>query len=101
MLEPFFVRDAETLLFVHNHQTEILKFHILREQSMRADDNVHLTVLGFGQDFLLLFGGYKAAQHGDPYGEGRKSLFERFEVLKTQNSGWRQNCHLLSVTDGL
>ena len=40
LLQPFFVGHTEALLFVDDHQTEILKLHVLRKQPMRADDDV-------------------------------------------------------------
>ena len=45
LLEALFVRHAETLLFVDDHQTEILKLDVLRKQPVRADHDIHLAAL--------------------------------------------------------
>ena len=55
LLDAFFVPHAETLFFVHNQQSEIGKFQILRQQAVRADQNVDLPGLRLLQNFFLLF----------------------------------------------
>ena len=42
-LQAFFVRDAEALLFVDDQQAKIVKLHVLRQQAVRADDDVHFS----------------------------------------------------------
>ena len=43
LLDALLVRDAEPLLLVDDEQAEILEQHVLREQAMRADDDVDLA----------------------------------------------------------
>ena len=43
LLQAFFVRHAEALLFVHDQQAEVVKFHVLRKQPVRADHDVHFS----------------------------------------------------------
>ena len=37
------MRHAEALLFVHDQQAEVAELHVLREQPVRADDDVDLA----------------------------------------------------------
>ena len=48
LLDALFVPNAEALLFVDHQQTQILEFHVLRKNAMRADDDVDFA---FGQAF--------------------------------------------------
>ena len=41
--------DAETLLLVHNDQTQILKLDILGQQAMGADGDIDLALRQVGQ----------------------------------------------------
>src|SRR5687767_6605227 len=43
----------------------------------------------------------KPAQHLDANRKRGKAPLEGFEVLQDQNSSWRENCHLLSITQCL
>ena len=43
LLDPLLVRDAEPLLLVHDQQAEIAELHVLRQQPVRADDDVDLA----------------------------------------------------------
>jgi hypothetical protein len=38
-----FMLHAEALLFVDNHQAQVLEFHVLGEQTVRADGDVHFA----------------------------------------------------------
>ena len=43
LLDPLLVGDAEPLLFVDDQQPKIPELHVLRQQTMRADDDVDLA----------------------------------------------------------
>ena len=43
LLEMLLVGHAEALLFVDDHQPQIFELHILLEQAVRADDDIHLA----------------------------------------------------------
>ncbi len=45
-LQPFLVLDAETLLFIDDHQAEIFQLDVLREQPVRPDHEIDFA---FGQ----------------------------------------------------
>ena len=42
LLDLLLVRDAEPLLLVHDEQPEVAELHVLREQPVRADDDLDL-----------------------------------------------------------
>src|SRR5690348_2614942 len=95
LLEALFVRHTETLLFIHNEQTEVLKFYVFRKKPVSSDHDVHFSGFELGQNFLLFCGATKPAQHFDAHGKRRESLLESFEVLKCKNRGRREDRHLL------
>ena len=100
-LEALFVSDPETLFFVDNEQTEILKLNIFGEQAVGADDYIDFPGLQVGQDDSLLRGAAEAAEHLDARGESRETFFEGFEMLESKNRGGSENGDLLVFTDGL
>ena len=54
LLDLLLVRDAEALLLVHDQQAEIAELHVLRQQPVRADDDVDLAGGEVGERLLLL-----------------------------------------------
>ena len=66
-------RDAEALLFVDDDEAEIAELDVLREQAVRADDDVDLAVGDLLRDFLLLLSGAEAADHLDANRETPRS----------------------------
>ena len=73
LLQPFFVAHTETLFFIDHQQAEVLELQVLREQAMRADQDVDLSGLEFFQDQLLLLRRAEARDHLDVDGELRKA----------------------------
>ena len=43
LLDALLVRDAEALLLVDDEQAEVAELHVLRQQPMRADDDLDLA----------------------------------------------------------
>ena len=66
---------------------------------MGADQNVNFAGFDFLQNFFLLLGGAKAADHFDVDGKGGKALLESFVVLERKHCSRRQCCDLLVITD--
>src|SRR5450631_1113148 len=89
--------DSKTLLFIHDEKAEILEDYILREQPVRAANDVHFAVGDFLQSYLDFFGTSKAAEHFNTNGERRKPALERFEMLESQHRGGRKHSHLLAI----
>ena len=50
LLDPFLVRHAEPLLFVHDEQAQVAEADVLGEQPVRADQDVELAFSGGRQD---------------------------------------------------
>src|SRR5712672_677196 len=67
---------------------------------MGADDDVHFAGFEIGEDFFLLGGAAKAAEHFDARGESGKSFLESFKMLEGENGGGREDGDLLVVNDG-
>ena len=54
LLQPLLVLDAEPLLLVDDHQTQVLELDVLAEQPVRADDDVDGAVGEPVEDLLGL-----------------------------------------------
>ncbi len=65
LLDALLVRDAEALLLVDDEQAQVLEVHVLREQAVRADDDVDLAVLEADERLLLLLLGLEARERPD------------------------------------
>ncbi len=95
------MRHAETLLLIDDEQAEVTELHVLREQSMRPDNDLDLASLEI-LERLFLFGlRSEAADHVDAHREGGKSIPERLLMLKGQDGCGREDGDLLAVHDRL
>ena len=101
LLQPLLVAHAEALLLVDDHQPEVGELDVLREQAVRADQDVHLAALDLLDDLLLLLGGAEAADHLDVDRERGESPLEGLKVLEGQHRGGRQHRDLLAVAHRL
>ena len=63
LLEAFLVADAESLFFVHYGQAKILELHVLLQQPVRTDDDIHLPRFEPFNDLLLLLVSAEPAEH--------------------------------------
>ena len=85
---------AETVLFVHHGQTQILERHIFREQGVGADQDVDLAGrqlcqrLGTARAFLA------AGQACQPDAGGLRIRLQRGQMLAHQKLGRRHQCRL-------
>ena len=98
--QALFVSHAEALLFVDDEQAEILKLHVLREQAVRADDDVNFACFEFVEHFLLFFFRAEAAEHFDADGKCGEAAAESFVVLEGENGGGCEDGDLLRIGDG-
>ena len=48
LFQAFFVGYTEPLFFVDDQDAEVLKFYVLREKAMRADNDVHFSGFKIG-----------------------------------------------------
>jgi hypothetical protein len=80
-LQPLLVLHAEALLLVDDHQPQLGKAHVFREQPVRADHDVDGALLHVLEDPLLLGSRHEAREHRHLHRERRVALAERDEVL--------------------
>ena len=76
---------AKALLFVNDHQAQVLGVHIGREQAVRADEHVDRTLGKRLERALLLRRRAETAEHLDLEAKRGKALKERLVVLLGQN----------------
>ena len=100
-LDPLFVAHSKALLFVHHQKPEVRELHVLGEQAVRADQNIHLAGFGLLENFLLLPGSAEAADHFDGHRKRGEALLEGFEVLKSEDRRGRKHRDLFVIADRL
>ena len=86
-LDAFFVRDPKALLFVNDEQAKVLEVYILRENAVRADDNVNLALAQRQNGLVRLLASLKAGEptHDDPV--VLEARFEGAQMLLREHSG--------------
>ncbi len=75
------LRDAEALLLVEDDEPEVLRDDVAREDAVRPDEHVDLSLLEVREDALLVGAAAEARHHLDPHGEVAIPLAERVPVL--------------------
>ena len=96
LLDLLLVRDAEALLLVDDEQSEIAELHVLRQQAVRADDDLDLAG-GEVLERLLLFGlRAEPADHVDAHRERGEALAQRLRVLEGEHGRRREEGDLLA-----
>src|ERR1051325_10611961 len=93
------MRDSETLLFIYNQQSQIVKLNVLAEQTVRSDQNIDLPFAYVLQSLFHFCSRSKAAYHIDLHREHFKSFAERVVMLKCKNRGWSKHRHLFAIAD--
>ena len=73
LLDALLVRDAEALLLVDDQQAEIAELHVLRQQPMRADEDVEPAGGELLESLLDLLRRAEAADHVDAHRETPRS----------------------------
>ena len=98
--QPLLVFHAEALLLIHHHQAQILEGDVLRQQSVRADDQIHLANGKIRQHLILLRRALEAAQALHAERVGAETVAEGALVLLGQHRGGHQHRHLLASAAG-
>ena len=96
-LEQLLLRDAEALLLVEDHEAELLRDHVAREDAVRADEDVDLAGAEVGEDPLRVLRRDEARDHLDADREVAVALAERVEVLLGEDRRRREEQRLLAV----
>ena len=102
LLDPLLVRHAEALLLVDDEQAEVAERDVLRQQPVRADDDVELAggelrrAMAFCSCFVR-----KRLIMSIAHREAGEPLLERAQVLERQHGRRREERDLLAVHHGL
>lgn len=64
-----FRTHPEPLFFIDDQQSEIVEFYILRQQTVRTDQDIHLAASDILENLFLLEGRLEAGQYRDIYGK--------------------------------
>ncbi len=97
LLQPLLVLHPEALLLVHHEQPEVPELHVLLDEPVRADGDVHVAG-GDGRDGRLqLLRRAEAREHGDLHGKPGEAVREGLEVLLHEDRGRREQRHLLAA----
>ena len=100
VLELFFVLHAESLLFVDDDEAQVVRVHVARKQSMRADEHLHGPFLEPFERRLHFCRRTEARKYLDGYAEFIETVFERLVVLLRQNGRRAEHHDLLVVLRG-
>ena len=95
------MRHAEPLLLVDDQQAEIAELDVLRQQAVRADDDVDLAGGQIGERSFCSALRPEAADHLDAHRKAREALLQRLLVLKREHGRRREERDLLAVHDRL
>ncbi len=93
--------DAETMLFIDNHQQQMLKLHLILKHGMRTHDHFDLTAT---DSFQLSFAGFTFDFAGQPAGfdaERSQPVAEIVGMLFRQQFGRCHQHHLSAMGDHL
>ena len=97
LFHPLLVGDAEPVLLVDDHQAKVLERDVLRQEPVRADDDVDGAVLQPLDDLLLLLRRAEAREQLDLGRERREALGKRRPVLLGQHRRRHQHRDLQAV----
>ncbi len=95
--DQLLLRDAEALLLVEDHETEILRDHVAAEHAVGADQHVDLALGEVLQHLLRLGRRAEARDHLDTDREVAVAVAERVPVLLGQDRRRAEEEHLLAV----
>ena len=92
---------AETLFFVHDKESQILESHVLRQQPVGADHQIHLSFFKLLHRLLLLSRTAESGKNVHCKGEVLKSFLKSVVMLVGQYCGGHQHSSLLSFCQTL
>src|SRR5690606_31264363 len=98
--QPFkllLVLDAEAMLFVDDHESEILELDVVLQELVGADHDVDAAARDALQHFLGSLRAAKARQLLDAYGPIRKPVGERAVVLLRQQGRRYEHRYLVTA----
>ena len=98
--QELLLRDAEALLLVEDHEPELLRDHVAREDAVRPDQHLDLALAELVEDPLLVGLRAEARDHLDAHREVAVALAERVPVLLGEDRGRAEDERLLPVQRG-
>ena len=96
-LQLLLVAHAEALLFVNDDQPEVVEFHVILQQPVRADDDVQFPLGEISQNAGLFPGSPEAGDRFDPDRPIGKPITKSLAVLLGKQGGRGQNGNLEAV----
>ena len=100
-LQPLLDIDAEPLLFVDDHQAQVVELDVLRRQAVRADDDVDLARLQPCDRRPLFLRRAEAAELGDVERKLGHPLAEAVKVLLGEDRRRHEHRDLIAAIDRL
>ena len=97
LLDLLLVGHAKALLLVHDQKAEVPELHILGQDPVGADHNVHHALAQVLQGLFLLGRGAEPAEHIHPHRKILHALDKRVVMLLGQDGGGHQVHHLFAV----
>ena len=97
LLELLLLRHAKSLLLVDDEQTEIMKFDVLGNEAVRADDDIGLAALEAAQRQRLLLRRAEARDHIDVDRKRAHTARKGLIMLECEERGRHKNRHLLAA----
>jgi hypothetical protein len=98
-LQRFLLPHAEAVLFVDDHQPELLEGNVLRQELVGADDDVDFTGFCFSNDLRGLFPAPEPGKLGDFHRPVGEAILECLKVLLGEEGGRAEHRYLLAVGD--
>ena len=89
LLEFLLLLHTKALLLIDHHHAQRLEFHVLRQQPMRADDDIDRTILQPFQRIALPLRGLQPAEAIDPHRIGGVAFAQVLPVLLSEDGGRR------------
>ena len=87
---------AEMLFFVDDQQAKVLEFDVLRQQSVRADNDIDIPGSHAFFGFRDILGCYEARKLSDLQRPVRKSVRKRLKVLAAEQRRGYDDRHLMA-----
>ena len=92
---------AEALLLVHDHQAQIAELHVLRQQPVCADEDIHFAFASVRQHALISLAVRKRLSISTRTGKGGKRRLKVSKCWKHEDGGRREHGDLLAVAERL
>ena len=97
LFEFFFLCHAESLFLVHDYESEVVKFHVVREQTVGADENIDLAAREPPQSLRLLTSRAETGEHIHVHCKTSHPTDHGLVVLKREQSGRNEDGDLFAA----